>query len=41
MVMSMYTLLRNNLQPTELEMEEALHGKRYKGIITVLSFNFY
>ena len=39
MVMSMYTLLRNNSQPTELEMEEALHGKIYKGIITVLSFN--
>ena len=29
MVMSMYTLLRNNSQPTELEMEEALHGKIY------------
>ena len=26
MVMSMYTLLRNNSEPTELEMEEVLHG---------------
>ena len=30
MVMSMYTLLRNNSEPTELEMEKALHGKHCK-----------
>lgn len=29
MIMSMYTLLRNNPQPSELEIQQSLHGTKY------------